>query len=63
MPKAPQFISARGQAGMDIQPEPRQHGEWPGPGIIWQRLGLKYVLRFLRTWRSIVSQRLLSELV
>jgi hypothetical protein len=28
-----QLISAGGQAIMEIQPEPRQHGEWPGTSI------------------------------
>ena len=39
------LISAGGQAGMEIPPEPRQHGEWPGTsGIIWQAVhhGLRW---------------------
>jgi hypothetical protein len=31
-----QLIGAGGQAGMKVQPEPRQHGEWPGTSILWQ---------------------------
>jgi hypothetical protein len=30
------LIGAGAQARMEIQPEPRQHSEWPGTGILWQ---------------------------
>ena len=34
--KLGQFIGAGGQAGMKLPPELRQHGEWPGTGVLWQ---------------------------
>jgi hypothetical protein len=34
--KLAQLIGAGAQAGVEIQPEPRQHGNWPGTGILWQ---------------------------
>jgi hypothetical protein len=39
-----QFVSAGGEAGMEVTPEPRQHGNWPGTGILWQAVhhGLRW---------------------
>jgi hypothetical protein len=34
--KLTQLVSAGGQAGVEIPPEPRQHGNWPPAGILWQ---------------------------
>ena len=34
--KLAQLVSAGGQAGMEICPEPRQHGKWPSTRVLWQ---------------------------
>jgi hypothetical protein len=41
-----QLVAAGGQAGMEIPPEPLQHGEWPGTGILWQAVhhGLRLLI-------------------
>ncbi len=31
-----QLIGTGGQAGMELPPEPRQHGGWPAASILWQ---------------------------
>jgi hypothetical protein len=34
--KLAQLIGAGAQASVEISPEPRQHGNWPPAGILWQ---------------------------